>query len=254
MFIGNLTAHVVALMSGVVSFATAVWETAKKKTIRARVYWAITAFCFVLACDLAWQDEHRNTQGVVTLRAIDTSEKTVCQIESRTLAAYTKGLEANNLGKQQTIDEQRTLNGNQQATINNCVVSLGKMNPAINTKIVALALQVLSGTQNNLPGGPRQAYVFELVIMTNRATAPIGKLTCDQPFKPLNAPELNMQATSAVVAPQMPNAISDREYEIRVSNTGATWTADNPIFFAAQSESNSLGHCSFVADYLQTSS
>jgi len=77
LFFHNVSAHLVALMSGIVSFGIGIWEKAKKNSnpIHARAFWIIAALCLIVAFDEAWQDEHRNAQVVIAEKALEVSAK-----------------------------------------------------------------------------------------------------------------------------------------------------------------------------------
>jgi hypothetical protein len=66
LFIGNALAHLVASMSGLVSFAIAVYEATRKKKFETWAFFGLGAICLVVAFDQAWQDEHRNAQLLVS--------------------------------------------------------------------------------------------------------------------------------------------------------------------------------------------
>jgi hypothetical protein len=144
-------------------------------------------------------------------------------------------LQRNVAAQQQTIDSQQSQLNAAQGTMNSCVVSLGKMNPVVSTKIKALPLQVFNQNGKDKFGLPIVTYAYAIVIMTNRNMEPVGDLKCANAFSP-GTPQLTAQAQMAMVGTGAPTPISDREYEIRVSNTGASWTDENPSYMGALSQ------------------
>jgi hypothetical protein len=66
LFIRNVSAHLVASMSGNASFGVAIYEAIKDKKVESRIFFAIGAFFLVYAFDQAWQDEHRKVQTLST--------------------------------------------------------------------------------------------------------------------------------------------------------------------------------------------
>jgi hypothetical protein len=68
LFLWNVGAHEVELMSGVVSFLIGMWVNFKKepKPLLARTFWVIAALSLIVAVDRAWQDEHRNSETLKT--------------------------------------------------------------------------------------------------------------------------------------------------------------------------------------------
>jgi hypothetical protein len=119
------------------------------------------------------------------------------------------------------------------------------MNPIANRKINAIPLFMAKETIKDRFGFPSNNYLFAIVIMTNRTLEPVGDLKCDNAFSPSD-PQLTTQAQVAMIGSSPPTPLSDREYEIRVSNSGASWTNENPIFLSAFSASQSLGKCIFT--------
>jgi hypothetical protein len=69
LFAGNVIAHLVASMSGFVSFGIAVYEAFKGKEFEGWAFFAIGAICLIVAFDQAWQDEHRNAEILIAQRA-----------------------------------------------------------------------------------------------------------------------------------------------------------------------------------------
>jgi hypothetical protein len=242
LFIGNVLSHLVALMSGIASFAIAVWQAVKKHKISERIFWVIGALCLLMAFDQSWQDEHRNTQVVIVEKASEVGAKNSCFNDLRVQDAYVKGVESLNSSQRQTIDNQRNVNEKQQSAVNSCVISLGKMNPVINTKIVVLNVPIGEVTKHY-----REAYYSEMIITTNRLIRPVGNLKCDKSFAPVDPPQvptLWQGPTMIGYAPAV--SVSDHEYQIRITNTGGDWGPNSPIFFRVTSDFNNLGECTFT--------
>jgi hypothetical protein len=65
LFAKDVFAHLVASMSGVVSFIFAMVEHARGKKIESWAFFAIGALCLIIAFDLAWQNEHDNVQVLI---------------------------------------------------------------------------------------------------------------------------------------------------------------------------------------------
>ncbi len=210
-------------------------------------HYIIVLFCvfWFLATFSAWHDADKNLTSVIQQRAQDVSDLSSCRGDLKTADALLEQAKAQNIQQQGTINSLQTSFNSQQGAVNNCVVSLGKMNPLVNAKINALPLYIATQRGKDRFGLPTSKYLFALIIMTNRTLEPIGDLKCDNAFSP-STPRLTTQATSAMVAPSAPVLINDHEYEIRVSNTGASWTDENPIFMSAFSPSPILGKCSFT--------
>jgi hypothetical protein len=245
LFFGNVASHLVALMSGIASFVLSTITAIRKRPIIERWFWVAGAICLIAAFDGAWQDEHRNTQTVIAEKSAQAGLANICAQNLRVAQAYSLGVEGINKSLQGTLDSQQNQLNSQQGTMNSCVLSLGKMNPILNAKFGVIAVPVNWAKQRHALGSEDTVYFFAIVIMTNNKADPVGLVQCANAFKIISAPELNMQAGSGMVASQEPKAINDRTYEIRVSNTGAEWTGENPIYMAASSSSQYIGQCTF---------
>lgn len=245
LLIANVASHFLALMGGIVSFGVAVWEAIKKRKIRERVFWTIGAICLLVAFDMSWKDEHKNTQTVISEKAAEVSAKNSCFNDLKVLKTYVQGVELMNSTQRQTIDQQRDMNERQQSAVNSCVISLGKMNPVINTKIVVLNLPV-GGVKTNYY---KEEQFYETLITTNTVTRPVGDLKCEKSFDPIDAPQIPVLSNGVVMVafnPAVP--VNDHEYHIRITNTGSDWGPNSPIYLRVKSNFSSLGKCSFTPE------
>jgi hypothetical protein len=75
LFIWNVLGHLVASMSGLVSFGVAIYEAFNKKKFETWAFFVIGALCLTVAFDQAWQDEHRNAQLLISEKANAIEEK-----------------------------------------------------------------------------------------------------------------------------------------------------------------------------------
>ena len=70
LFLGNVATHWVALMSGIASVIVATWETIRGRSLLARGFAAVAVVCLMVACDMAWQDEHRRVDNGSQVRRV----------------------------------------------------------------------------------------------------------------------------------------------------------------------------------------
>src|ERR1019366_1077990 len=152
-------------------------------------------------------------------------------------------LQSNITSQGSLVNSQQAMLNNQQAAINSCFVSLGKMNPMVNRNIAVLHLPAAKRTEPGLFG--KIIYISEMVITTNHFGNPVGTIKCDKPFTPRSTPTVPIVASVAVEASSLAIPISDREYQIRVSNTGGEWGPNGPIYFVVESAFEQLGACTF---------
>ena len=204
-------------------------------------------FCtfWFLATFSAWHDAEKNLSSVIQQRANDNVQLNRCNSDLRVSQQKNDFLQQQVGSLGISINSfQSAMNGQQQA-VNSCVVSLGKMNPLINTKFAAWSFPIAAYGEGSA-GSKHITYALEMVVTANHTSMPAGTLKCDKPFTPIDSPRIaayiseigSMQFTPA-------KAISDHEYEIRVTMMGIDWGPNRPIYFRVTSESQQLGACSF---------
>jgi len=252
LFIGNVAAHLVALMSGIASFVLATISAIKRKPVIERWFWIAGAICLIAAFDGAWQDEHRNTQTVIQEKATEASQKNSCLQDARVEQAYRVGLEGLNFDQTKTIDNQRDINAKQQTAVNSCVVSLGKMNPVVHREVRVIVIPYGTAAKNSgafvsrFAKVPEKVYMAELIITTNEdEIRPSGYLRCNDAFEVAGLPQLP-SIKGGMIAPAMPEHVSDREYKIDISDTGSYWGPSTPIYMPIRSDTEILAGCSFT--------
>jgi hypothetical protein len=251
LFIGNVTAHLVALMSGIASFLIAIYETAKRRSITARWFWAIGLLCVFFAADQAWQDEHRNTETVKNEKSAAVAAANTCAQNRLIADTYTRGLEELNREQRERIDHQQTTNDAQQHDVSSCVISLGKMNPKVRQEIRVVLIPigtVAAGTNKfTTRFGPGREYLNEAVVTTNEdQVRPSGYLRCIENFAIEGLPQLPVVNSTRIVGTNPPRKISDHEYQISVSDSGSYWGPSTPIYMALRSETETLNGCMFT--------
>jgi len=250
LFLGNVATHWVALMSGIASVIVATWETIRGRSLLARGFAAVAVVCLMVACDMAWQDEHRNTETVKQEKAAEVAAKNTC-LENRLIAdAYTRGIEGLNQNQRETIDHLQTTNNVQQADVSSCVVSLGKMNPKVREEIVVVEIPLYTTGANgkvNVFTALKKKYISEIFITTNETESTFhGFLKCDNPYTPITAPALPGGTQTVMVTIAPPAFITEREYEISASTSGNEWSPARPAYLQTASLSQSLGRCTFT--------
>ena len=251
LFIGNVAAHLIALMSGLASVAIATWEKIKKRPISSGIFLAIGCLCLLFASDQAWQDEHRNDQTLIAEKSSEISAKNSCLQDARVEEAYKRDLEGEVGSQRQTIDSERNMNAKQQADVNTCVVSLGKLNPKIRevVTVIAIPLYTFDPDTRRLVGqySAHKLYASELLITTNEVKSRFhGKLRCDNSFIPLGGPQLPRSSQTIFSTNAEPSRISDREYEISATNSGVEWSPSFPAYLRVSTDTESPGNCTFT--------
>jgi hypothetical protein len=234
---------IVGLLLWLLSFAQTL--TGWKLKLR---HYLIILFCvfWFVATYAAWRDADKNLSQVIKQRAVDVSDLGKCRGEFTAKSQLLEQAQARLAQQQLGINNQQNSLNAQQGTINRCVVSLGKMNPIVNSKITTLAMPVTNVSEPGRFGFRKTGHLFEIVILTNLTRGPRGILKCADPFKVIDTPSLKTEAEAAMTVSGPPTQITDREYSIWVQNTGASWNPDNPIYLPALSDSTELHGCTFT--------
>lgn len=73
-----------------------------------------------------------------------------------------------------------------------------------------------------------------------------GAEQCTEASNVDSAPALPMLAEMAMVSNALPRKISDREYQIRVENTGSEWGPISPIYMTIETTAENAGKCTFT--------
>jgi hypothetical protein len=173
LFLGNVSAHLVALMSGIASVLITFWERIKSRPVARRAFLVIAGLCLLLAFDQAWRDEHKNAQILTDQKAEAWGKYNSCDKERAVLDAVWKASTAN-------AANQHTVLLRQQDTFNQCVLSLTKQNIQEKTKFEVITWNTEQFVTLR-DAGMKRAWI--VVIIPNKAVPnPIGTLTCDTEF------------------------------------------------------------------------
>jgi hypothetical protein len=222
-------------------------ETVGEGLLIALIAWFLVFIYHFIAAPYELQLTADNNTGQINKLLLQKGNALIsCQGDLRVQTEKSGLLQSQRDAQQVTINSQQGQLNSQQGTMNSCVVSLGKMNPLINTKFAAWSWPIMDHVEQG-PGSLHATHWLELVITTNHTSSPTGTLKCDKPFIPVESPKIAASISDVAAMAFLPaKAISDREYEVKVSMTGVDWGPNNPIYFRATSESSELGTCSFT--------
>lgn len=243
LFIFAVFAHWQALATGgIVTASVGVYERKRRTSISWESYVLIIgAFC-LYSVFAAWQDEHRNTATVISEKAAAIGDKNSCQTDLRVQRVYAMGLEGINRNQQQTIEGERGTVEKNQGTINSCVVSLGKMNPLINTHWTVTMHRVATQSLHGRYGAVATKQIYAVAISTNTRLRARGVFSCDQPFEAENL-ELEADKFALIRASPVLQKTSDTEYQLS-AETGS-WVDGNPMMLTVFSADDAL-KCTFT--------
>jgi hypothetical protein len=238
LFVVNVLSHLVALMSGIVSFGLALWAEIKKKPHHRLAFWIIGCLCLIVAFDQAWRDEHHNTKAVIDQKADLTSRMSECSVGFKAAGDKATFFEEQTHSNQQTINQQlKTLTAQQQTansqqnTMNNCVVALGKANIADPQKT---SVGFFSA---DFQGAPLSKHKSLLLAFTNKPVpSPArGRVACTKPFK-----YAQLGTVGSGMLGIIPR-INEFTYDWELSSP--QWTPTNPLIFVIAYDEDDLGPC-----------
>src|SRR5258708_2590141 len=108
LFVSNVLAHLVALMSGIVSFILAIAQEVRKKPHASLAFWIIGAICLLTAFDQAWRDEHHNTQVLIDQKSEASGKLATCAGDLKVTTQKSDFLDSQNKTQQTLINSQLT--------------------------------------------------------------------------------------------------------------------------------------------------
>jgi hypothetical protein len=205
---------------------------------RTQVFILFATFWF-LATFSAWHDSERNLQNVVLARANDTGNLGSCIAQKALLSGDIRALEGELRGKQGVIESkdqliaalQAPLAGN-QASLNSCVVALGKANQKPTLK---LQLKVL----------PMSPGLYVILGTTNLAVMATGKLSCAGSFDQFSARLAQDASHQSISVNGNTRHVSPNEARIEI--TAPSWTPETPLLLLAQA-AHDFGPCEMKLD------
>jgi hypothetical protein len=199
----------------------------------------------------AWQDEHRNTAGVITDKLILSSQFNSCStnLKEAQTTLHAKGTLADSF--QAAFVALQAPQAQLQANISTCINTLAKMNPKVRESIAVISIPLYKQdpNSNRLVGifAPHAMYAHELVIATNEVEPRFhGYLRCENPFDAVGTPELPTSSQSVFKATASPARISEREYEISATASGTEWSPTSPAYMRITTHDENPGKCTFT--------
>jgi hypothetical protein len=180
---------------GFLLFLLSWYERHRKKTVSRKTYVAVL-FCpfWFFGTFSAWHDAQKNLKSVILQREKDTGDLGICTSNLRTESTLKVSWQDRFADQQKVINSLQSPQLQQQATLNSCVVSLGKMNPIVNTKPGVVVIQVATETKPPIVrfGLPTKTYWYAIVLSINKRINFAGRLKCSHQFKP-GIPEMSLR-------------------------------------------------------------
>ncbi len=224
LFFGNVFAHLVASMSGVVSFCIAIWEAFKKKKIESRVFFIVGALFLLVACDQAWQDEHGNVKTLTVEKSALWQERDFWKSQSYDKDASLRIRDSLLLKNGTALaDTQASL-----VTLSNKIIDINK--PQAQKFLVRR-------DDSNTETFAKWKHYTQLVVMTNLPVAGRLLVVCDQPMPMLEAHILEG-------GPRFPESVlmvQNNAWLVRIPSPQIT--PQNPMIITIAYSEDTLGKC-----------
>jgi hypothetical protein len=232
LFVWNMLAHLVALMSGLVSFGFAIYENWKNKKTESWVFFAISLICLMIACDQAWQDEHRNVEALIAEKSSAVSEREFWKQQS--------------YSKDDSLRTRDTLLGQNYTVLAQNQAAL----TSLSNRVLDLAKEPLKITPHFLGYIPSQAnsniqakFNGTFLVLTNNTITPVRLLvTCEAEIVQVGGGVLG---TGASMGGGWGGRVTSSKKQYGVGILSPAWTPVNPLLVTIYTNEANLGTCSF---------
>lgn len=174
LFFGNVCAHLVASMSGLVSFIFAIVEHIRSKKIETWAFVVVGTLCLLVAFDQAWQDEHRNSEVLKSEKVAAASDRNFWKQES-----YTKDA---------SLQQRDLMLGQNFSVLSQTQASLA----ALSSKVLDInkpeaQVFTIRRDDSDLSTFASWKHRVEFLIMTNKSAEAHFQLSCDTDIPELEA-------------------------------------------------------------------
>lgn len=224
LFLMNVVAHLVASMSGIVSFVIAFYEAVRNRKIESWIFFAVGAICLIIAFDQAWQDEHRNVETLIAEKSTLWQERDFWRNQS-----YEK--DASLRIRDSLLEKDTVALGNSQgalANLSNKILELDK------PQAQKFTVRRVGGLDDFVR---KWKHYEEFVVMTNVPVEARYLVACNQPMG-------DVDARIAEGGPRFPMSVQEatpNEWMIHIPSPQIT--PGNPLLITVGYNEDSLGIC-----------
>jgi hypothetical protein len=118
--------HYLFSFGGVVLLGFAIFEKARHKQVRERIFWGCALLCLFIACYRAWVDEHRNASALIEQKSRLSSDLNICDADSKGKDIQLQSYASRLTDWQGRVNDQQGAVNLQQATFSRCVETLAE--------------------------------------------------------------------------------------------------------------------------------
>jgi hypothetical protein len=234
LFVGNVLSHLVASMSGIVSFGIAIYEAAKKKKFETWAFFAIGLICLTVAFDQAWQDEHRNGQAWESQRNLAYQERDFWKDQS-----YQK--DAALRSRDQLLAQNYTALIGEQGSANQTQISLTKLSD----KILDIGKPEKQQTTFLLHGvnfaENKGKHYLEAILLTNKSISPVRVLvTCENG---LASAQAHVQTQGGAMNAIHTARVDEKTFDLEISSP--PWSPVTPLLIDLFYDADTPGRCGY---------
>lgn len=252
LFLFAVLAHWQALVTGgLVTAGIAIYEKRKNENVSWKSYVLFISAFLLYSVFAAWQDEHRNTESVITDKSALSSQLGTCAADLKSARGTLKDKQSLADSLQQVFIASQQTATQQGANMATCINSLTKLNPQVHRETRAIVYQTTTiNTRTHQMGvtpDPDVIYGSMVVITTNQLEQKAsGMLSCGTDFQVVSMPVLTSLSGHGFVGGSTPVKISNREYFIAFPSAPSLWGPTTPILVTISSSKEQMRDCSFT--------
>lgn len=215
-------------MSGIVSFTLGIVEYTRKQKTEATIFSIVAALFLIVAFDQAWQDEHRNSQILISEKSLAISEREFWKEQ-----AYEK--DGSLRSRDQLLAQNYSALIGEQGAANSAQSSLAQLSGKILdiTKPEPLTIRTVTFAMENGGAGvtsTRSVYATEIIGLTNKPVQPIDVVFhCSQDFTPVSVPSIaeSFNDQQTITVGNVSQMIDSKS--LRFQSSAPAWTPERPV-------------------------
>jgi hypothetical protein len=232
LFIWNMASHLVASMSGLVSFLFAFYENLKSRQVTSRAFFVVGMLFLIVACDQAWTDEHNNSTALIAEKSALVQEKNFWKEQS-----YAK--DATLRSRDDLLAKNYTALTGEQTAANQSQSSLAQLSAKIlSFSTVSQKTTVLYLDKNRNTSSLASS---RFLLLTNKEIGSVKiRVTCDQDVETAQTVPVGMGGGAFIGAVR----IAGNSFESGIPQS-ATWSPTLPLVAEVDYRGNGDIACTF---------
>lgn len=220
-------------MSGPIAVAFSIWEYVSGNKTEGWVFFVVGMLLIFAACDLAWQDEHRNAQVLISEKSMLTNDINFWKQQS-----YQKDDALRQ--RDSLLVQNSTVLGQTQsslASLSNRILDVSK------PEKLNITDHFLGGVDSQVNPNIKAKYHGTWIVLTNMTITPIRLLvTCRADIVQVSGSVLG---TGAMLGGGWGGRVTTSKKQYGVGILSPAWTPTNPMIVTVFTDNKDLGICTF---------